>query len=62
MTDIHEAKVRFLKSQGMEQRGVVLSQPDKDKPYANDVAIVFGGAVRWLSRSELWDLMHPEGK
>ena len=43
----------------MEQCGIVMSQPNNDKPHAYDVAIVSGAAVRWMPRDEFWRLMHP---
>lgn len=56
MSDIHQRKVRWLQDQGMKTIGIVLAHPSAaDK----GIAIVAGAAVRWLSRSEMWDLMHP---
>lgn len=56
MSNIHERKVRWLKDQGMEEFGVMLRRPT---PSGWDIAIVADAAVRWLSKEEFGDLMHP---
>lgn len=56
MVDVHAQKVRWLEAQGMEPIGTVLAHPNQGDL---DIAIVMSGAVRWLSRAEAWDLMHP---
>lgn len=52
-------EINLLKEQGMEQIGVVLAYPTQgDK----DIAIVVHSSVRWLTRDEFRELLHPMSK
>ena len=53
MLEITKRKVDAQLARGAVQRGVTLLTPDGDQ-----VAIVHEGAVRWLSKSDMWKLMN----